>query len=278
MEVDGSSPKPVPELLRDWDYRTELVFSIEVEIDVDAVREATGLGHDDSLGFVGVVDCQAAGRRFCTTCECETGLNRVRIEVPAGVAADEVGLSVHLVLLRAKGPMIPGIAHRPGSRLAEGARQRLILEGTGARFPTDAAAFGALGLPESMWSLSTTAESLGALLNGSTRLWINTDISKSAVLLVADSDSRLQRFLQIDIARHLLQVASSLSPELQDLETEWEDGSLGSVVENLAVNTLHSDLPSMIQMLRDEPQTVEALLQECYRPWEVEDETVSAAE
>ncbi len=278
VETDGSSPKPVDQLLRDWDYRTELAFSIAVEVDVDAVHKATGLSSDDLIGLVGVIDCQSAGRRFCTTLPCHPGLNQLEVGVPAGTVADEVVLAAHLVLLEARGHKVPGVAYRSGSRLAEGARERLILEGSGARFPTDAASFRALNLPESMWALKTVAESMSSVFNGSTKLLINSDIPESMGLLVGDVDSRLQRFLQIDVARHLLQAASSLCLDLQELEGEWEEGSIGSVVENLTTNILHSDLVSMVQMLRDDPQTVEALLQECYRPWEVEDAPVSAAQ
>ncbi|WP_043534913.1 hypothetical protein [Actinomyces polynesiensis] len=135
-----------------------------------------------------------------------------------------------------------------------------------------------MGLPTSIWALSTHAESLDSLFAASTRLWINTDLPQTERLLMADTDSRLLRFLQIDIARHLLRVASSLVTDVEDLEDEWEEGSLGDAVSTLAESALHSDLASMMELVRSDPQWLEGLLQECYRPWEVADEGLPAAQ
>ena len=280
VSVQGTEPRPVGDVLEDWDYRTVLRFFLDVEVDRESLVADTGLGPGSRVEIVGLVDCRATNRRFRTRVPLDpgTGPFRLEIEVPAGTLADSVVLSAHLVLRSATGPSTPGVAHRPGSRLASGARHPLLLEGTGARFPADAASFRAMGLPTSIWALSTHAESLDSLFAASTRLWINTDLPQTERLLMADTDSRLLRFLQIDIARHLLRVASSLVTDVEDLEDEWEEGSLGDAVSTLAESALHSDLASMMELVRSDPQWLEGLLQECYRPWEVADEGLPAAQ
>lgn len=280
VSVQGAEPRAVGDILDDWDYRTDLRFSLDVEVDAAALAADTGLGVDCAIDVVGLVDCRATNRRFHTRVPFKSGTGSfwLEIHVPAGTLAETVLLSAHLVLRSATGSSTPGVAHRPGSRLATGARHRLTLEGTGARFPADAASFRAMGLPTSIWALSTHAESLSALFNASTRLWINTDLPETARLLMADTDSRLQRFLQIDIARHLLRVTSSLVTDVEDLENDWEDGSLGQAVSNLAESAFHSDLESLMEAVRSDPQWLEELLQECYRPWEVGDEGLPSAQ
>lgn len=277
VALSGASPRPVEELLEDWDYRSEMEFSLGVEVDFDRLIVETGLNPESGIVVVTLVDCKATNRRFNAARPVIPGAGpvRVNLKVPAGSVADEVVISAHVVLGHAEGAPRPGVAHRPGSRLVGGTNHRLILEGDGARFPTDAASFKSLGIPGSMWSLSTRAESLASMFNASTRLWVNTDIPGTAELLMQDRDTRLQRFLQIDIARHLLGAAASLTSEAEDLEDGWEEGSLGDVVSNLAESTLRRDLPSLIELVRTDPQRLEGLLQECYRPWEVDDEGLS---
>lgn len=274
VSVAGNPPRPVEDLLDDWDYRSGTEFSIDVDVDLQMLDADTGLDAGSEIRVVGLVDCKATNRRFSATqvVNAERGPTHISLMVPAGSMADEVVISAHVVLACTDGPPRPGVAHRPGSRLADGARHRLILEGDGARFPTDAASFRSLGIPGSMWSLSTRAESLASMFNSSTRLWVNTDIPETARLLMQDRDTRMQRFLQIDIARHLLGVASTLTVGIEELEDNWDEGSLGEVVSNLAESMLRRDLPSLVELVRTDPQRLEGLLQECYRPWEVDDE------
>lgn len=271
VSLNSSELAPLGDRLAGWDYQSSLAFELRPSIDRAQLMESTGIVDPAAFQLIGLVDCKASNRRFATpapvSLDEEIG-SALRIEVPSREVAKQLELSAHLVLGVEQDHARPGIARRVGSRLGESGTARILLEGDGSRFPTEVASFELLALEQALWSVQVQPSGLDSGFVGCTRLLINRDLDASGSLLTDETDSATFRFLQIDVARQLVYAASTLGVPEADLMAEWDEGTFGSAVQELARGLLGSDLVTCVSYVKSDPTRLERILQEAFRPWE----------
>ena len=264
--LHGNRPFPLEDRLQSWDYSTRVGFGLAIEVaDPEAVQSTSGCPVDD-LELVVLVDCPSTGVRHHTTAKIRevTGGPPVMVDLPAGVLADTVKLSAHVVVgVNSSGT--DGRATRPGSRLAESGTRTVVLEGDLHRFPTEAVSFSALRLEHAAWSLRVRFGSLEDSFVGSVRLLVNTDHPAASVLMdLGDPDApALHSFLRLDVARQLiLTVAMDRGLDLDETSGSREDeGSVRAGLEALCQTFLSMDLAAAVQLARQDPERFERLMQ-----------------
>lgn len=248
---------PLPKYLPGWDYASELTVGLTADVNADLMRSSTRIEDLTSLSLVVVCDCKASQRRFTSAARLdpERAVVDVQLDVPAGQLADSIELSAVLVLAEDIEPA-PDRAHRAGSRLAASSSPTVILEGEASRFPTEPLSFAAAGYEAAPWTVSSTAESLDDSLMGSIRLLINEDHSWGQELL-SDLSSETSKQLQVDVFRSLVTLCSELSSEMP---TDFEEDSLGGVVDYMCQLYLNRGLAEAVQMIQDEPLRFDRLV------------------
>lgn len=248
---------PLPKYLPGWDYATDLMVGMTATIDPELLRSSTVVDDLSSLAIVVVCDCKASQRRFTSLVRLYPGCEvlDVRLDVPAGQLADSIELSATVILAEDIEPA-PDRVRRAGSRLATSPSFTVVLEGDASRFPTEPVSFSAAGYEAAPWTVSSTAESLHDSLMGSVRLLINEDHSWGQRLL-EDASSEISRQLQVDVFRSLVSVCTDLR---DDAPTEFEDDSLGGVVEYMCQLYLRRGLAEAVKMAREEPLRFDRLV------------------
>lgn len=252
--------------LSGWDYQADLAFELQPSFDVDSVLESTGLDSLDDIAIVLLLDCPAVGERWNSAYLLGDYLasDRSSLEVSASIGhlADAVKLSAHLVLWERRDSG-NGSATRPGSRLAWSDVDTVQLEGHGSRFPTEEVSFKALGLEHAAWTIRTSFTDLNETFMSTVRLLINSD-HRAADLLLEESPQQplVQSALRMDIARQLfLHVASE--PTMFGTEVgEWDEGSVGAVLNELTTTFMRMDLASTAKLARTDSSRFERKVQE----------------
>lgn len=271
VSMNGGEPEAVPERLGGWDYLTEMTFLLQPSIRSEALRQSTGIERQSAMALIATADCQAANNRFITSVPLSDAADPdlvLQLQIPKGVVARRLHLSAYLVLGHENRAASAGVATKIGSRLAQSEKLTVVLEGEGARFPTEVVSFQALGLEPGLWSLRVDTEGLEANFVGGVRLLINADHVEAAHSLSSDTDSALYRTLQMDIARQVVGRVAQLHPSSADLGAEWDEGSLGATAQQMCSTLLRVDLASCERYFREEPARFERIIQDAFRPWE----------
>lgn len=246
------------DLLQGWDYLQDLEITTGFRVDENLFREQTGLVEADDLdGVVLVVqvDCTTTNWRQIGRTPLRTALDGtafVQVTVPAGRTAQQLLISTAVLLDRPDGPPRPNrAAHLRGSRLFTGETEwRVALEGDGAGFPTDAFDFRTVGMdPSAPWHLAVRPD-LDMPFMKAVRLQINTGHRTSEVLL-SGQDRLLGSLLFHDLLLQMLLAVCPLVREAQD--ENWEEDSLGYVLDGLCETHLNSSLPASCDDLASSP-------------------------
>lgn len=254
---------PLPKYLSAWDYATDLTIGLTVTMDADLVVESTGLDRIEQLALVLIGDCRASQRRFTTSLRLfhGCGLLDVSLRFPPGQLASSIDVSASLVLAEDVDPRLERVQHR-GSRLAWSPNLTVILEGDSSRFPTEPVSFSAAGYEAAPWTVSSSAESLEDSLMGSVRLLINEDHPWGTQLL-EDPDTAISKQLQVDVFRALVEICADLA---EDELTEFEDDSLGGVVDYMCQFYLRRGIHEAMKVAREEPLRFDRLVYSAVTP------------
>lgn len=259
----GETRLPLPKYLPGWDYASELTVGLTATIDPGLVLASTGLASLDQLAIVLVGDCKASQRRFTSTVslfpECE--IVEVGLELPPGQVADSMDLCAVLVLAADIEPAADRVQWA-GSRLASSHKQSFILEGDASRFPTEPISFSAAGYEAAPWTISSTAESLEDSLMGTIRLLINEDHPWGQQLL-ADAGSSVSQHLHVDVFRSLVSICADLG---EPSAGEFEDDSLGGVVDYMCQLYLRRGISEAVKVIREEPLRFDRLVYAAVTP------------
>lgn len=268
--VDDSPPALLEDRVKGWDYESALHFSRDVGVRRDMVAASTNLPENISLDLVAIVDCPTSGERlvFKEHVPVEGGTVRMLLDVPAGLLAEAVVLKTSLVLGASHIPEKPYVACEKGQRLLDDRNRSVVLEGDGARFPTQALSFDAAGLQSALWSFSLDAASLESSVTSSMRLYINTDLKQSKKLS-AGVDCSYVRFLEMNIARRVIGFAAGIVKADEGATGDWPFGSVGEMAQSLSEGTLGMSLEKCAQLLDRNPAEFDRILQNVFRPWEV---------
>lgn len=248
---------------RIWDYAAEITVFCRMNLDLDQVLAETGLTSSESLSLVLQVDCPATSLRKVDVRRLESEHVECVVSIPPGEVAKELVISRFLCL---DSPVAarPGVARNVGDLLAEAPRQVHVLENQKPLFPVEAVRFEAHGLPaDALWNLDFTPTSLDDLHAGVTRLKINVDHPVADALLDPDHAEhvRLTSVLRVDVMFQMLVLAATRFDQSQFEQPEWETGSVGDVLTNLAGTYVGLPLSDASGLIRMAPMDVATRLQ-----------------
>lgn len=265
LRTDGDR-RPADVIVDGWDYASQLVVEIQPSVDEDAFLESTGLPNLACCDVVAMLECPATAYRVIDRHSLEslvTSVDRVlSIAPPLGSISGRISLSCHVVLRDHLEDMPPDVARRPGARIASSPRTHLSLEGDGARFPTEAASFAAMGYDGALWSLTTDLSDPEEPFSSSTRLFINTDHT-SADALIETKDSAhpfIASALEIDIVRQLVNEAARNRAVFEG-GREWPEGSSGAALETLSHGFFNRPFSDVLSLHAQDQSNFERMLQ-----------------
>lgn len=259
--------------LTGWDYESETVFELQPSFDIEVILGSTGMDSVDDLAIVLLLDCPSAGERWSSAYllgdYLDSDKSALSVTAPVGNLAESVRLSAHLVLWDRRSAN-DGTATRPGSRLAWSEAHSLTLEGEGARFPTEEVSFKELGLEHAAWTLRTSFLDLSDTFMSNVRLLLNRDHAASNMLLEeGPPQSLVQSALRLDIARQLILHVASDPDSFQIDRSDWEEGSVGSVISELTTTHMRMGLANAVYLARTDPARFERKMQEGFDFMEV---------
>ena len=258
----------VADRLKGWDYEAALTFELQPSFDVDLLLRSTGLASAAELAVTLLLDCPSVGERWAESYllsdYLESDASAMEIAAPKGCLAQDVRLSAHVVLWDRRPHGGDGVASRPGSRLAWSDVQNVVLEGDGARFPTEEVSFEALGMERAAWTLRVTYDDLSEPFMSTVRLLVNRDHPAAPDLLGGEASSELlQSALRMDVARQLFLVTAADSTRSGD-EGPWEEGSVGHVLTGMANVFLKMELSTALNLARSDPLRFERKVQAAF--------------
>lgn len=230
----GDVREELPEMLPDWDCRTDLHLTADLLVDRDKLAGSTGLDQGTAVNVV-VSWRSVDGRVGATvhrTALAAAATHLLDVVLPGPELAAEIDLWVRLVLADDVHQSAVGVARLAGSVLWE-QPTRLTLAGDDARFPVSVVDFEAAGLDVDAGWVLQLPERFDAPVLGELLLLVNAadDALVSAVTGLSP-DQHAVRTLFEQIAIQLLEVAAAHADELA--AEEWEQGSFGASLLALA--------------------------------------------
>jgi hypothetical protein len=267
IERDGKR-SPLPTFLTGWDYACEETVGLSAIIDESLLLESTGL---DNLGDIEVLlmaDCKDSHRRITSRHWLQgttSGDNfEMSLRLPARELAGSIHLSAHVVLARTTGDRTDRTARLHGARLLSSKRVTVMLEGDAARFPTEPVPFSELRLDNAPWTLLTTYEDFFDSFMGNIRLLVNTEHPVGQMLLESASADRVAGLVRADVMRLL--IASAAEREDEIIDSDFDEGSVGQVLETMCDFFLSQGLRTMMRMYRDDPVHFDRLIHDRINP------------
>ncbi len=253
LELDGTLFKPGDPATA-WDYLTRAKVHGSVQIDSRELLRSTALETLEPLSVFLQVDCPSTG--FRGTATAPVSVNgpgsevHVELELHPHTVANELEVRYGLVLTRqlpANERMTP---FQRGSRVySHGRTYRFHLEGEGSGFPTEAFDFEAAGFPAGApWHLSFQHESLHDPFMASVRLFINTSHPASEALLSAKPGPAQSVLLHGILEQLILTVAD----EDEELDEFFDEGSIGTVLDDLCQTYLGKPLAAVRTALKSD--------------------------
>ncbi len=262
----GVFTAPSPESLPDWDYGTSIEVERLLVVDLPALLDGSGLNGGSTVRALLVwtssrTRVKGAGQAV----ELVGGLNRLECRVPGEEAGGQLTLECRVVVGSVGSGSSPLAARRSGSTLWTDTH-RIILEGSGSRFPTLPVPFSTSGLAggrAGAWMLSVQSEDLSASAAGALCLYLNVEHPIVCRMLEQPEDAAsrgLSAMVQYDVTRQL--VALALEHEQGGQLDEYDAGSLGEALNNL-LGRLYPDRPvnALRASRRSQPGEFEAELQ-----------------
>lgn len=253
--LDGR--RPIETLIQNWDYASDLMVGLGVSIEPSELLRSTGQSRLEDLAIVLVADCPASSRRVVTTHRLEGVVAgkeaQLRLQLPAGVLAEKIRLSAHLIVENPNKNADVGAAKVKGARLASSDPQTVILEGTASRFPIDSVSFDAIGYPDVPWILKASFDDPRDNFMSTVRLWVNADNAVGRMLLGSETAQIVANAAKEYVLRSIVSVlADSQHREFLGAE-EFEEDSVGFVAEQMCELYIGGSLVTAIDEYRSDP-------------------------
>lgn len=243
-----------------WDYLTTSTVLGSVRVDADELLRSTALTDLSGLSATMQVDCPSTGFRRIITLPAVEAVSHaalIQMEIGPHTVAEEIEVRYGLVLEHDYRPAPSMAPYKRGSRVYTGILSyRFLLEGDAAGFPTEAFEFGPAGYPSGApWHLRFRVDSLEDPFMGAVRLFINTEHPASGQLLSGAPGIHRSVLFHSVLEQLLTEVADHESNEGVD---DWDeqvsashaDGSVGAVLNDLAITYLGMVLPAAMKALR----------------------------
>ncbi|OLT39248.1 hypothetical protein BJF86_09555 [Serinicoccus sp. CNJ-927] len=267
VQVGELSRKPADELVTNWDYSTPITFQLQPAIDEAHFLTSTGLPALRVCDVVVTAECLSTGRRFLAQQNLATlaGTSEklVQVSPPPSELAGDLKLRAHIVLVENMLSSGDRVATRFGARLATLSPTTVSLEGSGARFPTEAVSFASLGLEAALWTLRVDASEPDEPFTSVVRLFINTDHPASSALIDRHeiSGPLLVSALETDVIRQIFEEAHSMKDIFVDRLT-WSEGSFGETLENLGYTFFDRPFTEISGLMETDRPAFERILQD----------------
>lgn len=217
---------------------------------VDVVLEETS-SRDEALSALRSIDASAQESWRTLTCT---------VDIPPESVAKRLDLALQFVV----NPRASN-GHRPGARVLVGPKKHTLIEGDGARFPTEPVSFKAMGWPPALWKVNFAFESPEDAFAGAVRLFVNIDHPGASALLdpQAPSGQITRAFLRQDIVRVVL---STLAHELRGVgalaaSSSEDESSIMAVANSLAHDWLKLDVDEAASLIERSPADFETRIQ-----------------
>lgn len=243
--IKDRQPVSLPELLPEWDSATNVSVNIRVEIDTHAILEDCNLSQDTNLRLIVSWESMGTGLRDCGSfMDLDTYLPRQSVVLEAHIEgallASEVVISVSL-LLSTPGESSGRFAPKLTGSLLWRSQRKILLEGTGTRFPVEMVDFAKSlsWLPENAgWFLDWDRSDFTRPVLGSVRLYINANHKrlKTAVTGTQETDQTVRETVSFDIARTMIMTALDSEDFLENAE-RYANETVGAAVRRL-IHTL----------------------------------------
>lgn len=275
---DGDQEVLLPALLESWDYGAVLEVGLDFEIDWSLLRASTGIEDASAFDLILLADCPDSqyriGHRIDLSQTLEAAVHCGSMVLPAGRLAGRVDLSAHLVLADDFESGDSFRAAKAGSRLLASPVYKVILEGSGARFPVEPVSFRKTNRPNIPWQLSAATADPGASFMGSIRLFVNTDHVAGRMLLEAPTVDRVKDLVMADLIRLLIAQLVAESDEGADGQRVFEEleesrdveGSVAHVMDEICDFYLRMSLPQVLSLYWARPIAFEEMLHERLDP------------
>lgn len=233
-----SGDRPVTDMrVPDWHYLADITVEWAFDIDLEGMIKDCGLTGNARIGAMLAWRSERTNLRGNGhVVNVATGPNNLTALVPGSDLGGAVTVEARIVLLEPDSAAERLAPARSGSLLWN-QTHRIILEGSGGRFPTTVTDFVSAGLPggeAGMWYLEIADSDLEASATQALRLYLNsTNTAVRAVLDNPASETNVPvlRFLRYETARQLLM--SALSNEEFDDRADYGRGTLGDVLVTL---------------------------------------------
>ena len=184
----------------DWHYLTDIALEWVLDVDLEGLTKDCGLTSNSRIGAMLAwrserTNLRGGGRIV----EVLSGANNLTALLPGTDLGGAVTVEARIVLLEPDSAAERLAPPRSGSLLWNQSH-RIILEGSGGRFPTTSTDFVSAGLPggqAGMWYLEIADSDLGASATQALRLYLNsTNTTVRAVLdnPAADTNLPILRF------------------------------------------------------------------------------------
>lgn len=217
---------------------------------VDVVLEEAS-SRDEAMSALRSIDAGAQESWRTLTCT---------VDIPPESVAKGLDLALQFVVKPRSSN-----GHLLGARVLVGPRKRTLIEGDGARFPTEPVSFKSMGWPQALWKVQFAFESPEDAYAGAVRLFVNVDHPGASALLdpQAPGGQITRAFLRQDIVRVVL---STLAQELRGVgalsaSTNEDESSVIAVANALAHEWLKLDVEEAVSLIERSPAEFESRIQ-----------------
>lgn len=249
--------------LADFDYGLALEFGFRATVDLDRVRELTGLADDSEIGIYSLADCQSSDLRVSNQTAANGNEQEVWIRAEPASLAGSVELSRGLVTIAAGSTNGGYSPTRTGSRLLDDKPCVAVLEGGLSRFPVVSVPFSQTRHPgDAAWVLTVDYEDPADPFLGAVRLNVNREHAAGRLVLSRETSPEAETArsaLRTDVVRQFLQILAC--DERLDSVVDHPTESVIGVATSLSRDALAMDLANALAMLGDDPARLDAHLQ-----------------
>lgn len=276
--ISDESSEPLVDLFPTWEPAVSISAYVPVKIDILGVFEDCNLGLDAHLRLGAVWNSSGTVLRGCGDF-IDLNPDNSKDELKLGVKvegiklAKSIDLGLQLILVAPSSQPKPFAPKLPGSILWQSQPCSILLEGEGARFPVEVIDFSHSIYPdEAAWALHWDPHNLHQTILGDVRLYFNAKHDRviQAVSGNKPEDYDLREAIRFDVARSLIYGALN-NEEFVENPDVFEDGSVGSAVQNM-LRLYFPDMPvSDIYLSSEQQQTFEPKLQAKLRAFWSED-------
>lgn len=263
------------ELLPNWDPALDIRATVEVKLNLEGIYQACRLKPDAVLRLAAVWESPGTvlkGRGAFTDVQVFHSPQQAQltVEVEGIKLASKLNFTVNLILLYAGAEPEPLAPKMIGSILAQ-KTQSVLLEGEGARFPTEVIDFKDTHYPsEAGWALYWDPDNLEQTVSGEVRLFINSQHQRivRAVSKQLPEDYGIREAMRFDLARTLIYGALGNSEFVEEPDN-YKYGTIGASIRNMLRLYFPETSFSQLRANSLQPQSFDPKLQDRLRVfWE----------